>query len=38
VSKLNLPMGDGEPEHGRRMIDLLVDGLQYGAASGRSSS
>ncbi|MGI5190606.1 TetR/AcrR family transcriptional regulator [Promicromonospora sp. CA-289599] len=31
VSKLNLPMGDEEPEHGRRMIDLLVDGLQYGA-------
>jgi AcrR family transcriptional regulator len=36
VSKLNLPMGDEEPEHGRRMIDLLVDGLRYGAASGRS--
>jgi AcrR family transcriptional regulator len=31
VSKLNLPMGDEEPEHGRRMIDLLVDGLRYGA-------
>lgn len=31
VSKLNLTMGDEEPEHGRRMIDLLVDGLQYGA-------
>jgi len=31
VSKLSLPMGDEEPEHGRRMIDLLVDGLQYGA-------
>lgn len=33
VSKLSLPMGDEEPEHGRRMIDLLVDGLQHGAAS-----
>ncbi|MEV0949191.1 TetR/AcrR family transcriptional regulator [Promicromonospora sp. NPDC050249] len=31
VSKLNLPMGDEEPEHGRRMIDLLVDGLRYRA-------
>ncbi|MDR7381518.1 TetR/AcrR family transcriptional regulator [Promicromonospora iranensis] len=31
VSKLSLPMGDEEPEHGRRMLDLLVDGLQHGA-------
>ena len=31
VSKLCLPMHDDEPDHGRRMIDLLVDGLQYGA-------
>lgn len=38
VSKLCLPMHDEEPNHGRRMIDLLVDGLQHGAASGRSSS
>lgn len=38
VSKLCLPMHDEEPNHGRRMIDLLVDGLQHGATSGRSSS
>jgi len=31
VSKLSLPMGDEEPDHGRRMIDLLVDGLQHRA-------
>lgn len=31
VSKLCLPMHDDEPNHGRRMIDLLVDGLQHGA-------
>lgn len=31
VSKLSLPMGDEEPDHGRRMIDLLVDGLQHKA-------
>ncbi len=31
VSKLCLPMGDEEPNHGRRMLDLLVDGLQHGA-------
>ena len=36
VSKLSLPMGNEEPDHGRRMIDLLMDGLQYGA--GRSAS
>lgn len=36
VSKLSLPMGDEEPEHGRRMIDLLVDGLQHGADTDRS--
>jgi AcrR family transcriptional regulator len=32
VSKLCLPMHDEEPNHGRRMLDLLVDGLQHGAA------
>ena len=31
VSKLSLPLGDEEPDHGRRMLDLLVDGLQCGA-------
>jgi AcrR family transcriptional regulator len=31
VSKLCVPLHDEEPEHGRRMIDLLVDGLQHGA-------
>jgi AcrR family transcriptional regulator len=31
VSKLSLPMSDEEPGHGRRMLDLLVDGLQYRA-------
>ncbi|MFD7309820.1 TetR/AcrR family transcriptional regulator [Promicromonospora sp. NPDC059942] len=31
VSKLSLPMEDEEPDHGRRMLDLLVDGLRYGA-------
>lgn len=36
VSKLSLPMHDEEPDHGRRMLDLLVDGLQHGAGSRRS--
>jgi AcrR family transcriptional regulator len=31
VSKLSLPMSDEEPDHGRRMLDLLVDGLRYRA-------
>lgn len=31
VSKLSLPMADEGPDHGRRMLDLLVDGLQHGA-------
>ncbi|MFE7505877.1 TetR/AcrR family transcriptional regulator [Promicromonospora sp. NPDC057488] len=31
VSKLSLPMSDEEPDHGRRMLDLLVDGLRYGS-------
>lgn len=31
VSKLCLPMHDEEPNHGRRMIDLLVDGLRHEA-------
>ena len=31
VSKLSLPMHDDEPDHGRRMLDLLVEGLQHGA-------
>ena len=31
VSKLCLPVHDDEPNHGGRMIDLLVDGLQHGA-------
>ncbi|WP_285105061.1 TetR/AcrR family transcriptional regulator [Promicromonospora sp. MEB111] len=34
VSKLSLPMEDEEPDHGRRMLDLLVDGLQYRAGTG----
>lgn len=34
VSKLSLPMEDEEPDHGRRMLDLLVDGLRYGAGQG----
>jgi AcrR family transcriptional regulator len=38
VSKLSLPMSDEEPGHGRRMLDLLVDGLQYGAGSDRPNS
>lgn len=38
VSKLCMPVHDDEPNHGRRMIDLLVDGLQHGAGSGRSDS
>lgn len=33
VSKLCLPMHDEEPNHGRRMLDLLVDGLQHRAGS-----
>ncbi|MFC8798303.1 TetR/AcrR family transcriptional regulator [Promicromonospora sp. NPDC057138] len=37
VSKLCLPMGDEEPNHGRRMLDLLVDGLQYGTGKPCSS-
>jgi AcrR family transcriptional regulator len=36
VSKLSLPMHDEEPDHGRRMLDLLVDGLQHGAGQPRS--
>jgi AcrR family transcriptional regulator len=35
VSKLSLPMGDEEPNHGRRMLDLLVDGLRHGAEPAR---
>lgn len=38
VSKLSLPMEDEEPGHGRRMLDLLVDGLQHGAGSSPSGS
>lgn len=38
VSKLCLPMHDEEPNHSRRMLDLLVDGLRFGAGSGRPSS
>ncbi|MFI2363245.1 TetR/AcrR family transcriptional regulator [Promicromonospora sp. NPDC019610] len=37
VSKLSLPMEDEEPDHGRRMLDLLVDGLRYGAGQGSTS-
>ncbi|PUB31721.1 TetR family transcriptional regulator [Promicromonospora sp. AC04] len=32
VSKLCLPMHDEEPNHGGRMLDLLVDGLQHGVS------
>jgi AcrR family transcriptional regulator len=35
VSKLCLPVRDEEPGHGPRMVDLLVDGLQYGAGKAR---
>ena len=38
VSKLCVPIHDDEPDHGRRMLDLLVDGLQYRAGSSRSDS
>lgn len=31
VSKLSLPIAGEEPDHGPRMLDLLVDGLQHGA-------
>ncbi|WP_020016831.1 TetR/AcrR family transcriptional regulator [Promicromonospora sukumoe] len=31
VSKLSVTMSDEDPEHGRRMLDLLVDGLRYQA-------
>ncbi|WP_125776599.1 TetR/AcrR family transcriptional regulator [Antribacter gilvus] len=35
VSKLSLPLGDEEAGHGRRMVDLLVDGLRHGAGPSR---
>ena len=38
VSKLSLPMHDDGPDHGRRMLDLLVDGLQYGTGVDRPRS
>jgi len=38
VSKLCLPMHDDEPNHGRRMLDLLVDGLRYGASADPPAS
>lgn len=31
VAKLSSPGADGDPEPGRRMVRLLVDGLRYGA-------
>lgn len=31
VAKLSAPGHDGDPEPGRRMVALLVDGLRYGA-------
>jgi AcrR family transcriptional regulator len=31
VAKLSSPGPDGDPEPGRRMVRLLVDGLRYGA-------
>jgi AcrR family transcriptional regulator len=33
VSKLSVPVHDEEPGHGTRMVDLLVDGLRYGAGT-----
>jgi AcrR family transcriptional regulator len=35
ASKLCVPVPDEEPGHGPRMVDLLVDGLQYGAGKAR---
>jgi AcrR family transcriptional regulator len=32
VAVLSTPGQDAEPEHGRRLVDLLVDGLRYGAS------
>ncbi|WP_129783521.1 TetR/AcrR family transcriptional regulator [Promicromonospora panici] len=37
VSKLCVPIHDDEPNHGRRMVDLLVDGLQHGAGETPAS-
>jgi hypothetical protein len=33
VGNLCLPANEDGPDHARRMVALLVDGLRYGAAS-----